>query len=199
MKVVAAFRARLTIWVSAEDHSWLLSAPLPLAMAPCCCCRNFCCFLGVAFGASCASSKPFDCMKSSRDLSMRDSWRSSLLHGKPLAFVAMKDQESSSLLKTAPPATVLSGGAAWCLESTVIAALSCSIAWTSSVSSPWNSVSCFSRMVVASARDCLSDTTSASNSLIFVSSSDFLAARPSMEDCSASILAVDAEIAVSFS
>mmetsp|Transcript_20630 Transcript_20630/g.71378 ORF Transcript_20630/g.71378 Transcript_20630/m.71378 type:complete len:231 (+) Transcript_20630:1614-2306(+) len=144
------------------------------------------------------SSKPLLRMKFSSDLSPLDA-SCSAVHGRLLVPCWSNDQESRSLLKTAPPATVLSGGASWCLESTTMAAFKFSRACTLSFSMPWNSEICFSRSAVASAKAVLSEAICSPNSLMVVASSVLRAVRRSMSEPSCSIFAVDALIASSFS
>mmetsp|Transcript_81159 Transcript_81159/g.262288 ORF Transcript_81159/g.262288 Transcript_81159/m.262288 type:complete len:272 (-) Transcript_81159:43-858(-) len=164
-------------------------------------CKNLCVAIGFMLAESSTaltSSKPLRRMKFSRVRAPRLSSCASN-QGVSLMLDWRRDHESRSLLKTAPPATVLSGGASWCLESTSMAAFKFSSACTLSFSMPWNSDSCFSRSAVASASACLSEAIWAVSSLMLVSSSELLAVIPSMSEASCSIFAVDALIASSFS
>mmetsp|Transcript_20629 Transcript_20629/g.71371 ORF Transcript_20629/g.71371 Transcript_20629/m.71371 type:complete len:266 (+) Transcript_20629:1062-1859(+) len=164
-------------------------------------CKNLCVAIGFMLAESSTaltSSKPLRRMKFSRVRAPRLSSCASN-QGVSLMLDWRRDHESRSLLKTAPPATVLSGGASWCLESTSMAAFKFSSACTLSFSMPWNSDSCFSRSAVASASACLSEAIWAVSSLMLVSSSELLAVIPSMSEASCSIFAVDALVASSLS
>mmetsp|Transcript_14271 Transcript_14271/g.39249 ORF Transcript_14271/g.39249 Transcript_14271/m.39249 type:complete len:225 (-) Transcript_14271:279-953(-) len=212
MKAEADFTAHLTIATSAVDQVevaetracrnlegatgsgwWITSSVMTVA------CKNLCGATGLWMTSSTLESvKPLARMKLSSVLSpLFASWASD--HGRFLLSDWSKDQESRSLLKTAPPATVLSGGASWCLDRTSMAAFRFSRACTLSLSMPWNSASCFSRNAVASARACLSEASWASNSLMLTLSSALLAVRLSMVEVSSSILAEEALMASPFS
>mmetsp|Transcript_182598 Transcript_182598/g.444544 ORF Transcript_182598/g.444544 Transcript_182598/m.444544 type:complete len:205 (-) Transcript_182598:328-942(-) len=176
------------------------SAASPAAHSPAgaSCCRNLAgrCRSGAGEASpSTVASKPLRRMKSSRECVMRDIW-CSMDQGSSLELIESSDShESFSLLKIAPPPTVLSGALAWCLDSTSIAAFKFSIAWMLSASPPWNSFCCFSRTAVASARAALSDANSSSSSLMCVWRFPFLAVRPSMVAFSSEILDSEVEMA----
>mmetsp|Transcript_66721 Transcript_66721/g.168343 ORF Transcript_66721/g.168343 Transcript_66721/m.168343 type:complete len:216 (+) Transcript_66721:1454-2101(+) len=191
-KAVADFKARFTTIVSSSDQA----AEPPVSRFACC--KNLCAATGFSMVLPSSSSKPFRRMKLASVLSSEEPSCASD-QGKSLEPTSKKDQESCSLLKTAPPATVLSGGASWCLASTPSAALRFSTAWMLSTSMPWNSLSCFSRSAVASANADLSEATSASSSLMLVDSSAVLAVRLSIEEPNSWILAVDFSMASFFS
>mmetsp|Transcript_80836 Transcript_80836/g.214594 ORF Transcript_80836/g.214594 Transcript_80836/m.214594 type:complete len:203 (+) Transcript_80836:857-1465(+) len=145
------------------------------------------------------ASKPLRRMKSSRER-VACAIACSADHGSSLESMESRDsQESLSLLKIAPPPTVLSGADVWCFESTSSAALRFSMAWMLSTSLPWNSCCCFSRRAVASSSEFLFADTSSSSSLMLVLRPWLLAARPSIVDESSETLAPEVEMDSSFS
>mmetsp|Transcript_36524 Transcript_36524/g.82557 ORF Transcript_36524/g.82557 Transcript_36524/m.82557 type:complete len:276 (+) Transcript_36524:1518-2345(+) len=183
--------------LSSLDQPAGAGCALTARLSPASCCKNF---RGVATSSE-LLSKPLRRMKSSRVRAMRDvscSGAQGELFQLEERTESREDQESFSLLKMAPPATVLSGACS-CFERTSIAAFKFSTACVLSSSPPWNSFCCLSRRAVASARAALSEADSDSSSLMLVCSPELFAVRPSMLASSSAIFASESEMAPSFS
>mmetsp|Transcript_98972 Transcript_98972/g.308425 ORF Transcript_98972/g.308425 Transcript_98972/m.308425 type:complete len:206 (-) Transcript_98972:319-936(-) len=193
MNAAAALSAR---WTSAAS-----SPERPAVGAPCRSLGGERCPAAGAESPSAAASKPLRRTKSSRERVTRAaSFSCSAGQGSSRELTASKDShESFSLLKIAPPPTVLSGALVLCLDSTTMAAFKFSMAWILSISLPWNSFCCFSRRAVASPREALFAATSSSVSRMVVFRPAIFAVSPSMEAPSSEILASDEEMDSSFS
>mmetsp|Transcript_12931 Transcript_12931/g.37170 ORF Transcript_12931/g.37170 Transcript_12931/m.37170 type:complete len:213 (-) Transcript_12931:309-947(-) len=190
MKAVADFSARRTMAASSSEKPAARRAGTGA-----CCCRNLC----GATGAATSSPRPLWRIKESKERRSRSSCDAD--QGKSRAPSARKDHESRSVLKMAPPATLLSGAFSgpWCLDNTLIAAFKFSNAWMLSFSMLWNSANCFSRSAVASSRAFLSAAYWASKSLMVADSSPLRAVRLSIEAWSSSMFASEALMASVFS